>query len=204
MSTFCIQMELCGKNLRQWLNAQSIDNPQLKLVQHKIVQGLATGLNYLHENNIMHRDFRPENIMFTYSPTEEFALQIKIGDFGLCRKIHSENTKTSTLTCRAGHELYRAPETVGSDYGKQSDLFSFGLVIWEVMQLLKFEKIGRMFYKLVQENETDLITFKQYFIKNAVISLTRWRIRKRAMNIYRYLISVYSQGLIIVGNNDEM
>lgn len=100
---FCIQMELCSKTLRQWLSVQSEKTPRWSKLRYQIIQDLATGLNYLHENNIMHRDFRPENLMFSYSPTEEFALPIKIGDFGLCREVHSEHSRTSTLTPGVGN-----------------------------------------------------------------------------------------------------
>lgn len=131
------------------MNAQNVDNPELMQIKCDIIHGLATRLNYLHENNIMHRDFRPENLMFSYSEIEEFALPIKIGDFGLCRKIHSEHTRTNTLTQRLGHPLYSAPETAKSDYGKQADLFSFGLVLWEVAQLIKSKDRPKLFHDLV-------------------------------------------------------
>lgn len=95
-------MELCGKTLRQWLNAGIVYNAEINEIQTKIIQGLAKGLNHLHEHNIMHRDFRPENLMFTYSPTGDFVLPIKIGDFGLCREVR-EYWRTNTLTPGVGH-----------------------------------------------------------------------------------------------------
>lgn len=157
----------------------------------------------------MHRDFRPENLMFSYSDTEEFALPIKIGDFGLCRKVHGEHTKTSTLTSKVGHESYRAPEVIGNNYGTQADLFSLGLVIWEVVQLIKYRDMPTTFYKLVHESKTNLVKdfalLGDVQMKNVIISLTKRRIQDRAKVIPDHLIQVYSeQGLIIVSNAIEL
>lgn len=38
IASFCIQMELCGKTLRQWLNSQVVDNPELSQIRFEIIQ----------------------------------------------------------------------------------------------------------------------------------------------------------------------
>lgn len=148
----------------------------------------------------MHRDLRPENLMLSYSPTAEFALPIKIGDFGLCRTIHSENTKTSTLTFNVGHGYHRAPETEGNEHRKQADLFSLGLIIWEVAQLIK----PKMFYKLVHESKTHLVKIQPSLMREFVISLTKRRIQDRAKFIPHHLIMSNSKDLIVVHNELEL
>ncbi|XP_035700528.1 interferon-induced, double-stranded RNA-activated protein kinase isoform X2 [Folsomia candida] len=184
--TFCIQMELCGKNLRQWLNAQSINNPELDQIKKTIIRNMFEGLKYLHSNNIMHRDFRPENVMFSYSSTTDFLLPVKVGDFGLCRNVHREQTVTGTLTPGLGHDLYRAPETRGSNYGVQADIFSFGLVLWEVTHLLRQREIGKIFYQLVDESKTNLVKPSTLFrnVNESIISLTRRRVQDRIKSLH--------------------
>ncbi|OXA46326.1 uncharacterized protein LOC118437837 [Folsomia candida] len=184
ISTFCIQMELCGKNLRQWLNAQSINNPNN--LQKTIIRNMFEGLKYLHSNNIMHRDFRPENVMFSYSSTTDFLLPVKVGDFGLCRNVHREQTVTGTLTPGVGHDLYRAPETRGNNYGVQADIFSFGLVVWEVSHLLRQRETPKMFYELVEKSKTGLVKSSNLFrnAKELIVSLTMRRVEDRITSLH--------------------
>ena len=100
LKTICIQIELCGENLRSWLeNEKDRCYIFVQLTQMEIIQNLISGLGYLHSNKILHRDLKPENIMFS---GEKYRLPVKIGDFGLCRKIHSPQGQTDLLTVGAG------------------------------------------------------------------------------------------------------
>ncbi|OXA49802.1 serine/threonine-protein kinase atg1-like [Folsomia candida] len=182
--TLCIQMELCGKTLRHWLTRNNeIDNPELHPIRKKIVMDMYEGLKYLHNNKIMHRDFRPENIMFSFSQTgEEFAFPVKVGDFGLCRNVHGEHTVTKTLTCFVGSVTYRAPETNFSDYSIPADLYSFGLVSWEILQQIKQKDTRSMFHRLVHDAETSLIKGTDWWFRNwtnIIINLTKRRVQDR-------------------------
>ncbi|XP_021966505.1 sporulation protein kinase pit1 [Folsomia candida] len=182
--TLCIQMELCGKTLRHWLTRNNeVDNPELHPIRKRIVLDMYEGLKYLHNNKIMHRDFRPENIMFSFSPTgEEFAFPVKVGDFGLCRKVHDEHTVTKTLTCFVGSVTYRAPETSLSDYSIPADLYSFGLVSWEVLQLIKQKDTRSMFHMLVQDSKKSLVKRADWWFrkwKDMIIKLTKRLVKDR-------------------------
>lgn len=78
----CIQMELCGPSLRDWLKEfkPPKDSIYTQMKQAAIVQDLIEGMEFLHKNGVIHRDLKPENIMFT---SFEYNLPIKIGDFGM-------------------------------------------------------------------------------------------------------------------------
>ncbi|XP_021965749.2 serine/threonine-protein kinase ppk34 [Folsomia candida] len=182
--TLCIQMEVCGMSLRQWLNRNNqADDPKLHPVRKQIVKDMYEGLKYLHNNKIMHRDFRPENIMFSFSSTEEeSAFPVKVGDFGLCRKLHSEETVTNTLTTRVGNNTYRAPETKFSDYGIPADLYSFGLVWWEVVQAIRQKDTASMFDGLVHDSDSSLVVEANWWFPNwanIIIRLTKRRVKDR-------------------------
>lgn len=81
----CIQMELCGRSLKHWLEVfkPSIDSMYTQMKQAAIVTGLVAGLKFLHNNKVIHRDLKPDNVMFT---TFEYDLPVKIGDFGMYAK----------------------------------------------------------------------------------------------------------------------
>lgn len=65
-------MELCGKNLSDWLRHPgiTIDSIFIQLKQIKIIEGIVSGLKFLHSNKIIHRNLKPANIMFhsKYAP----------------------------------------------------------------------------------------------------------------------------------------
>ncbi|XP_059703041.1 interleukin-1 receptor-associated kinase 4 isoform X2 [Haemorhous mexicanus] len=92
----------------------------------KIVQGTANGINFLHENNHIHRDIKSANILLTdtYVP--------KISDFGLAR---ASVTFTQTIMTEriVGTAAYMAPEALRGEITPKSDIFSFGVVLLEII-----------------------------------------------------------------------
>ncbi|XWS57071.1 hypothetical protein CRYUN_Cryun09bG0140100 [Craigia yunnanensis] len=99
----------------------------------KIALGAARGLKYLHDNNIIHRDMRPNNILVTH----EF--EPLLGDFGLARTQHEGSDQSSeTITRVVGTLGYLAPEY--AEYGKAStktDVYSFGMVLLQLITGIK-------------------------------------------------------------------
>jgi eukaryotic-like serine/threonine-protein kinase len=96
---------------------------------------ICDALGAAHEKNIVHRDLKPANIMVTKSAG------VKLLDFGLAKigppvRI-DQTTKTMGLTGKGeilGTLSYMSPEQVnGQDAGPQSDIFSFGLVLYEML-----------------------------------------------------------------------
>ncbi|XP_035708058.1 interferon-induced, double-stranded RNA-activated protein kinase-like [Folsomia candida] len=180
--TFCIKMAICGQSLREWLSDMH-DKPRTSYMQDfqvEIISNLLAGFKYLHFHKIIHRDFRPENVLFSYSRHKKYKLPVKIGDFGLARFLPDYEER---LTSRVGANSYRAPEAETSFYGVQADIFSLGLVFWEVLQLLDPKIRKSMFYKLVHdyENHPFLVEDHPRLVnaKELVVTMTKRLYRER-------------------------
>jgi serine/threonine protein kinase len=94
--------------------------------------GVARGMKYLHEQDIVMKDLNPSNIGF-----DQDTGKVRIFDFGLARKLDSEidaKEKERRIVC--GTPRYMAPEVMrGQGSLKASDVFSFGVLLYEVCSL---------------------------------------------------------------------
>ncbi|KAK7319521.1 hypothetical protein RJT34_04243 [Clitoria ternatea] len=109
-------------------------------VRYNIALGLASALLYLQEEweqCVIHRDIKSSNIML------DSCFNAKLGDFGLARLVDHE--KGSQTTHIAGTRGYIAPEYITSGKAtKESDIYSFGVVLLEIASGRKPVELGAM------------------------------------------------------------
>ncbi|XP_051916695.1 interleukin-1 receptor-associated kinase 4 isoform X2 [Hippocampus zosterae] len=92
-----------------------------------IADGTARGLEYLHSNHHVHRDVKSANILLDEN------LVAKISDFGLTRA-SAKGTASTMITERiVGTCAYMAPEALRGEITPKSDVFSFGVVLLEIL-----------------------------------------------------------------------
>lgn len=124
---FCIITEyLAGGSLRQYLHQQEPHSVPLNLVL-KLALDIASGMQYLHSQGILHRDLKSENLLLG----EDMC--IKVADFGIsCLESQCGSTKGFTGTYR-----WMAPEMIKEKtHTKKVDVYSFGIVLWELLTAL--------------------------------------------------------------------
>ncbi len=86
---------------------------------------ILAGLNFIHENGVIHRDLKSENIMLLSEK------HVKIMDFGLARSqtLTTINNRDQLM----GTLAYMSPEqTIGNHVDHRSDIYSFGIILYEM------------------------------------------------------------------------
>jgi serine/threonine protein kinase/Tfp pilus assembly protein PilF len=132
---FLVTELLVGQTLRHVLNAGPMPSNWVRDVALQIGRGLAAA----HAAGITHRDIKPENIFVTESGL------VKLLDFGLVKlteqnpilagtPLTSDGFVQTSPGALVGTLLYMSPEQLRCEpVGSTSDIFSFGIVIWEML-----------------------------------------------------------------------
>ncbi|KAL4612753.1 interleukin-1 receptor-associated kinase 4 [Arapaima gigas] len=92
-----------------------------------IATGTARGLEYLHSHRHIHRDVKSANILL------DETFEAKISDFGLTRASAKSSSSTVLTEKIVGTTAYMAPEALRGEVTSKSDVFSFGIVLLEVL-----------------------------------------------------------------------
>ncbi|CAH7688383.1 STE/STE20/YSK protein kinase [Phakopsora pachyrhizi] len=111
-----------GGSIRTLLKPGKIEERYTQL----IIRETLIGLNYLHKQEIIHRDIKSANILLTNSN------RILLCDFGIAAPLQTSNHKRSTFI---GTPYWMAPEVItdGKLYDTKADIWSLGITLYEML-----------------------------------------------------------------------
>jgi len=168
--THYIVMEyIDGKTLKEFIREKGRLTSEEAV---KICSQICSALNHAHNNHIVHRDIKPQNILMTKDGIP------KVADFGIARAVTSA-TVTMAGSNVIGSVHYFSPEQARGGYvDKKSDIYSLGIVFYEMVTgVVPFEGDSAISVALkhIQEKVTppgdiypDIPKSIQYIIEKAI------------------------------------
>ena len=88
----------------------------------------ASGLNHAHGRGVLHRDVKPENLLFSASGV------LKVTDFGIAKVVGGAKTSITTAGQVVGTPAYMAPEQArGDELAADTDVYELGTTVFELL-----------------------------------------------------------------------
>src|SRR5690554_1661709 len=120
---YIVMEYIVGKNLKGLIRKEAPFSINRSL---RIALQICEALHHAHENNIIHRDIKPHNILLTAEG------RVKVTDFGIARAI-SDAGFTQTGVVMGSVQYFSPEQAKGISVGPQSDLYALGCVLYEML-----------------------------------------------------------------------
>ncbi|XP_065125129.1 serine/threonine-protein kinase 35 [Paramisgurnus dabryanus] len=139
-------MEFCdGGDLNQYILSRRPD-PR---TNQSFMKQLTSAVAFLHKNNVVHRDLKPDNILISQKSGNPI---VKVADFGLSKvcaglfedESHEQvnknivNVNKFWLSSACGSDFFMAPEVWEGHYTAKADIFALGIIIWAMIERITF------------------------------------------------------------------
>ncbi|MFB3788415.1 MAG: protein kinase [bacterium] len=164
---FLVMEYVEGQTLRQIMKDRGPLSPPEAIRYAGLV---SEALAYAHASRVLHRDVKPDNIYITQENIP------KLFDFGVGRLLSRTSQKAST---RIGTVEYMAPEALQGATGIQSDIWSLGITLYEMLTgILPFAgEVGEVIHKIMTA-KFDEAPLRQKHVDNRIIRVLRKALSK--------------------------
>ena len=116
---YLVEELLSGGTLRSHTRHYQFSESQTKF----LVSCIVLGLDYIHSNGVLHKDIKPDNLLF------DSKGYVKLADFGLAKVWTPENFRQNS-----GTRKYMSPEVLcRQNHGTAADYFAIGVILYEIM-----------------------------------------------------------------------
>eukprot|EP00826_Nyctotherus_ovalis_P034981 TRINITY_DN2959_c0_g4_i1.p1 TRINITY_DN2959_c0_g4~~TRINITY_DN2959_c0_g4_i1.p1 ORF type:complete len:395 (-),score=98.65 TRINITY_DN2959_c0_g4_i1:60-1244(-) len=168
-STGKLTHRLCmGGSLLKWLEKNKGSEREAAIV----VKQLLAAVVYIHSKSIVHKDLKPENLLFEAVGEK---LKIKVIDFGCSQNFESGRK----MSLKVGTPLYMAPEVVGGAYTEKCDVWSCGVILHLLLSSA---------HPFPGRNESDI--FQKALHSSLSLSGSRWaKVSKPAKELLRAMLT---------------
>ena len=166
-----------GPSLRQLMTVKPLA-PSLAM---NIALDICRGLTAAHAQSIIHRDIKPQNILLT---SDQIA---KISDFGVARILEASTDYAGTIT---GTRRYMAPEQYEGSYDYRADLYSTGLILYE-MFMGKFPFRGKTHDEIQARKQSEKIEFS-HKLSNEMCAILQKALQRDVQVRYQTASELYN------------
>ncbi|MFG1731173.1 protein kinase [Paenibacillus sp. 843] len=127
---FLFTMPLADASLDEWLGLNSNISEEVRI---SIFKDILSGIAYLHDRKISHRDLAPHNILLFKE--SDGSIVVKVADFGLAKDKRSQSKSTGLFVNGYGRAGYTAPEQLNSlkSADHLSDIYSLGAMLYYLL-----------------------------------------------------------------------
>jgi len=162
-NVFCIVTEYAENgDLKDYLRrqgGQKLSEPEASRIVSQIVDGIL----FFQKNNLVHRDFKLQNILL------DKEKNIKIADFGLATELQSKNDKMKTF---CGTPNYLPPEVIARrGYSAKCDIWSLGILLYHLLvgrPPFESGETSKETMKFIQQNEIHYPELMSEYAKDII------------------------------------
>ena len=179
LGTVIVMEYVDGSPLSAFMEAGKLS----KGLAYKFIAEICSALQYIHGKQLIHKDLKPNNILVTYNGNN-----VKLIDFGL-----ADCDDYEMLKIPAGTKKYLAPEQLipGATLDARTDIYSLGVIIREMADILKDGKLAAIARKCMQEQPA-----KRY---GSVAEVAEALKKKRPRVVYKVAVAIAVVGLVVGG-----
>uniref|UniRef100_A0A7E4W6N2 Protein kinase domain-containing protein n=1 Tax=Panagrellus redivivus TaxID=6233 RepID=A0A7E4W6N2_PANRE len=174
----------------------SANNIYTSFFKTTAINSLFSAIEFLHLEGLMHRDIKPSNI-FIKNSRSNFN-DILLGDFGLARPVQQLALPTNpsddvdvlastNLSSSVGTFLYSAPELSSNHYDRKVDIYSAGIVVYDLVNKVKTRNDRRVMLNELRDSEAPSAEFYEKFPRLAPMIKSMLRSAKERPTIFELL-----------------
>lgn len=143
--------------------------PLAERAQVQIGREVATGVAYLHSEQLIHRDIKAANVLLDHQ------MRVKLADFGISTRFGPSGAEH---TAETGTYRYMAPEVIRhQQYNHKCDVYSYGVLLWEVLHRqvpFRTHSPLQAAYAVAMQRERPPISLKSNLAPFASVILACW------------------------------